>query len=121
MSVFSIEDETLDNMEYLRVVHTDDNQQIAVMHLRPGEDTGVEMHDATSQVLHVVDGEGTATLDGIEYDLGVGDLVVVPAGTEHTLAAGRDEHLKLYTVYSGEPLHRPDEVQTKAPRRQHKV
>ena len=117
MSVFSIEDETLDNVEYLRVVHTDDNQQIAVMHLRPGENTGVEMHDATSQVLHIMDGEGTATLDGIEYDLCVGDLVVVPAGTAHTLAAGRDEQLKLYTVYSGEPLLLPDAVVARAPRK----
>lgn len=121
MSVFSIEDATLDNTAYRRVVHTDDYQQIVAMHLRPGEDTGAEVHDTTSQVLHVVDGEGTATLDGIEYDLNEGDMVVVPAGTEHTIAAGKDEHLKLYTVYAGEILHRPDEVQTKAPRRQRKV
>jgi mannose-6-phosphate isomerase-like protein (cupin superfamily) len=117
MSVFSIEDETLDNTAYLRVAHTDDCLQIVLMHLRPGEDTGVDTHDATSKAVHVVDGEGTATLDGIEYDLGVGDLVVVPAGTEHTLSASKDEHLKVYVVCSGEPLHTPDEVRARVLRK----
>lgn len=110
MSIFSIEDEAMDNTMYLRVVHTDDIQQVVVMHLRPGEDTGVVVHDTTSQVVHVVDGEGAATLEGKEsHDLVAGDLVAVPAGTELTLTAAKDEHLKVYVVYSGEPPYNPDE------------
>lgn len=116
MSVFSIEDETLDNTAYRRVVHTDDVQQIALMCLRPGEDTGKEVHESTSQFLCVEEGEGVVELDGIEYDIVEGDVVVVPPGVEHTLSATGTEPLKLYTVYSGEHLHLPNEVQAKAPR-----
>lgn len=105
MSVFSIEDETLDNDFFRRVIHTDDLQQIVVMSLRPGEEIGSEVHDSTSQFIRIEQGDGIAVLDGIEYDLSEGDVVVVPAGTEHNVIAKGTVPLKLYTVYSGEVLH----------------
>ena len=110
MSVFNIEDETLDNEFFRKVIHTDALQQIVVMSLRPGDEIGTEVHDSTSQFIRVEQGEGIAVLDGIEYDIYEGDVVVVPAGTEHNVIAEGTVPLKLYTVYSGEVLHAEGEV-----------
>ena len=113
MSVFSIEDETLENVAYMRVVHTDHLQQIVVMSLKPREETGTTVHDVTSQFICVEQGEGTAFLDGVEYGICEGEVLVIPAGTEYTIVAAGKEPLKLYTVYSGEPLYAPGEVRTR--------
>lgn len=117
MSVFSIEDETLDNAFFRKVLHTDVLQQVVVMSLNPGEEIGMETHDNTSQFIKVEEGEGLAVLDGLEFDIGPGDVVLLPAGTEHNIIANGDEPLKLYTVYSGENLHKENALQVKPPRR----
>lgn len=117
MSVFNIEDETMDNEFFRRVLHTDDLQQIVVMALRPGDEIGTEVHDNTSQFIRIEQGDGIAVLDGVEYDLYEGDIVVVPAGTEHNVIATGTVSLKLYTVYSGEVLHAEGEVTQRPPRR----
>ena len=117
MSVFNIEDETLNNTYFRRVVSTDALQQVVVMSLKPKEEIGTEVHLNTSQFIRVEQGEGVAILDGEEYDLYEGDVVVVPAGTEHNVIARGDEPLKLYTIYSGEILHDEDEIKVNAPRK----
>ena len=117
MSVFNIEDETLDNEFFRKVIHTDTLQQVVVMSLRPGDEIGTEVHDTTSQFIRIEQGEGIAVLDGIEYDIYEGDVVVVPAGTEHNVIAHGTVPLKLYTVYSGEVLHEEGETQQRPPRR----
>lgn len=111
MSVFNIEDETFDNEFYLRVLHTDDLQQIVVMSLRPREEIGLGAHDNTSQTIRIEQGEGIAMLDGSEFDIYEGDVIVVPAGVEHNVVNTGPAPLKLYTVYAGEPLHEEGEVQ----------
>jgi len=120
MSVFNIEDETLENPYFRRVVHTDALQQVVVMSLNPKEEIGKEVHLNTSQFIRVEQGEGVAVLEGEEYDIYEGDVVLVPAGTEHNVIATGKEPLKLYTIYSGEILHNEDDVQNKAPKRGHK-
>lgn len=110
MSVFNIEDETLDNESFRKVIHTDALQQIVVMSLCPGEEIGTEVHDSTSQFIRIEQGEGVAVLDGIEYDIYEGDVVVVPAGITHNVISSGTVALKLYTVYSGEVLHEEGEV-----------
>lgn len=110
MSVFNIEDETLDNENFRKVIHTDALQQIVVMSLCPGEEIGTEVHDSTSQFIRIEQGEGVAVLDGIEYDIYEGDVVVVPAGITHNVISSGTVALKLYTVYSGEVLHEEGEV-----------
>jgi mannose-6-phosphate isomerase-like protein (cupin superfamily) len=110
MSVFNIEDETLDNEFFRKVIHTDALQQIALMSIQPREEIGKEVHDNTSLFIRIEQGEGVAVLDEIEYDIYEGDVVVVPAGTEHNVIASGAVPLRLFIVYSGEVLHKEAEV-----------
>jgi mannose-6-phosphate isomerase-like protein (cupin superfamily) len=84
------------------------------MTLQPGEDIGVEVHPDNDQVLIFTEGSVRAEVGGESRDIGAGDLVVVPAGTEHNFTNTGSGLVRLLTVY-GPPDHAPDTVhRTKA-------
>ena len=111
----NIENDTLENTDYRRVLYTTDKNQLVLMNLRPGEEIGAEVHDTTAQFIRIESGVGKAVIGGNEYHLEDGSAVIVPAGVEHNIINVSDsEDLKLYTVYSPGD-HKPDTVQaTKA-------
>jgi gentisate 1,2-dioxygenase len=57
--------------------------------LRPGAATRAR-REVGSSVFQVFQGSGTAVVDGAEYQLGRGDLIVVPSWSAHLFAAGAD-------------------------------
>jgi mannose-6-phosphate isomerase-like protein (cupin superfamily) len=88
--------------------------QVVTMTLQPGEDIGAEVHPDNDQVLVFTEGSARAEVGGETREVGAGDLVVVPAGTEHNFVNTGPGELRLITVY-GPPDHAPDTVhQTKA-------
>ena len=103
----NIEEETLKNAKFRRVLFTGPHAQLVVMTLKPGEDIGLESHDDVDQFIRVEAGRGTALLDGKEHVVEDGTAVVIPAGTRHNIInSSRTEALKLYTIYS--PPEHPD-------------
>lgn len=102
--VADIEEKTLENNDYRKVLFTGPNLQLVVMALKPGEEVGVETHHDHDQFIRIESGEGTAILDGKKSKLKDGMAVVVPAGTKHNLINTGKSVLKLYTVY-GPPEH----------------
>jgi mannose-6-phosphate isomerase-like protein (cupin superfamily) len=110
----NIEDDTLKNKDFRRVLYTGKNSQLVLMNLRPKGEIGEEFH-ALDQFIRVEAGKGVAILDGVEHQLSDGTAVVIPAGTKHNVID--DSHsaeLKLYTLYSP-PEHRDKTVhKTKA-------
>ncbi len=68
---------------FRRVLHTTGHVQLVVMTLRPDEDIGGEVHEHIDQVLAFVDGTIRAEVAGVTSNVGPGDVVVVPAGTQH--------------------------------------
>ncbi len=103
-----------DNDAFRRVLHTTGHTQLVVMTLQPGEDIGAEVHEHNDQVLTFVEGSVRAEVAGDTRDVGPGDIVVVPAGTEHNFTNTGDGPARLYTLYSP-PDHAEDTVhQTKA-------
>lgn len=96
------------NQNFRQVLHTSEHAQVVVMSLLGGEDIGSEVHDL-DQILVVVEGAGTAILDGEEHRVEEGGLVVVPEGTEHNLINTGELPLKLYTIYTP-PAHRDGTV-----------
>ena len=97
--VTNIEDATISNNLFRKVLFTATHSQLVIMSLKPGEDIGAETHQL-DQFIRVEAGRGLARLNGGEDPLGDGPAVVIPAGTEHHIVNSGQETLKLYTIYS---------------------
>lgn len=102
-----IEELTINNSSFRQVLFTGPNSQLVVMALQPGEDIGAEVHDDHDQFFRFEEGEGKVIVGDDEWEVGDGDAVVVPAGTNHNVInMSKDKLLKLYTIYS--PPEHPD-------------
>ena len=103
----NIEKETLENINFRRVLYTGKHSQLVLMSLKPNEDIGMEVHADNDQFFRFEKGEGKCVIDGNEYILEDGSVIVVPAGAEHNIVNISDtEDLKFYTIYS--PAHHKD-------------
>lgn len=69
------------------------------MEIPPGGDIGDEVH-TVDQTLLFTHGTGLAQVAGKERPIKAGDVVVVPAGTQHQFLNTGDEPLELVTVYA---------------------
>jgi len=105
----NIEKDTLENGNFRKVLYTAKHSQLVLMSLLPNEDIGMEVHPDNDQFFRFEAGAGKAIIDGNEYDLVNGSVIVVPAGAQHNIinTSGTDD-LKLYTIYS--PAHHKDGV-----------
>ena len=102
-----IEEETIKNNNFRKVLYTGKFSQLVAMSLLPGEEIGEEVHDHVDQFLRFEVGDGKAILNGEEILFKSDDVVVVPAGTKHNIInTSTTETLKLYTIYS--PANHPD-------------
>lgn len=102
--VKDIEDLTVKNEEFRRVLYTAKHCQLVVMALKPKEEIGAEVHQL-DQFFRVEEGAGDAVLDGVRTAIRAGFAVVVPAGTNHNIINTGTVPLKLYTLYAP-PNHR---------------
>lgn len=100
----NIEQETLRNTNYRKVLNTTQHNQLVVMSIKPNQDIGSEVHKDNSQFIRIEGGIGKAIIDGTEYKLSDGVSVIIPAGSEHNIINEGSSDLKLYTVYSP-PVH----------------
>lgn len=101
---YTIATEAEKSSDFRRVLWTGEHTQLVIMTIPPGGEIGEETHEDTDQILTFVSGTGRATVDGQPQDVAQGDLVVVPAGTEHNFVNTGENPLILYTVY-GPPEH----------------
>ena len=109
--VTNIEEDTLENEDFRRVLYTAKNTQLVLMSLRANEEIGEEVHEL-DQFIRVEAGKGLAVLDGVAHRLSDGSAVVIPAGTKHNVINVSDtDDLKLYTLYSP-PEHRDGTIHT---------
>ena len=77
-------------------------------------EVGQRRADDVAEVLSFIDGAVRAEVAGDVSEVGPGDVVVVPAGTEHNFTNIGTGQARLYTLYAP-PDHAPDTVhQTKA-------
>jgi mannose-6-phosphate isomerase-like protein (cupin superfamily) len=108
-----IEDISVNNDAFRRVLYTAAHCQLVVMSLKPGEDIGAEVH-TLDQFFRVEAGTGEAVLDDVTTAIRAGFAIVVPAGAKHNIVNTGNAPLKLYTVYAP-PNHRDGIVhQTRA-------
>lgn len=105
----NIENATLENSNFRKVLYTGGHSQLVLMALQPGEEIGLETHKDNDQFFRFEGGNGQVVIDGTAYEVSNGDAVVVPAGAEHNVVnTSQTEALKLYTIYS--PAHHKDGI-----------
>lgn len=105
----NIEQATLDNNNFRKVLYTGKHSQLVLMSLKPGEEIGLEIHADNDQFFRFEQGLGKCVIDGNEYMVEDGSAIVVPAGAEHNIInISPDQDLKLYTIYS--PAHHQDGI-----------
>jgi len=102
--VKNIEEISVSNEDFRKVLYTAKNCQLVIMALKPGEDIGMEVHKL-DQFFRVEEGKGAAVLDDVRTEIGAGFAVLVPAGTNHNIINTGTDPLKLYTLYAP-PNHR---------------
>ena len=72
------------------------------MALPPGESTGGpdNRHEESDQWVFVLSGTGTAIVDGAEYELSPGTLLLIEAGEAHELRSAPNEELATVNIYA---------------------
>jgi len=105
----NIETATRENNNFRKVLYTGKHSQLVLMSLLPSEEIGMEVHPDNDQFFRFEAGQGKCIIDGNEYHVKDGDVIIVPAGAMHNIInASATEALKLYTIYS--PAHHKDGI-----------
>ena len=99
-----IEQQTVGNDDFRRVLYTGHHLQLVLMTIQPGEEIGSEVHEDRDQFFRFEEGSGTVDVDDNSYTVEDGSGVIVPAGARHNVRNTGDAPLKLYTLY-GPPEH----------------
>lgn len=104
-----IEELTLENEHFRKVIYTAKNCQLVLMSLAPNEEIGLETHDEGDQFFRFEKGQGKVIINETEYDIEDGDFIIVPSGAQHNVInTSTTDPLKLYTIYT--PPHHKDGI-----------
>ncbi len=94
-----------ENTLYLDVLFTTQLSQVVLMCIAQNDEIPKEVHEG-DQIFVIVEGEGKAILNGNETSLSKNSVLVIPAGTGHTIKNTGAGDLKLFTIYTP-PHHKP--------------
>jgi mannose-6-phosphate isomerase-like protein (cupin superfamily) len=97
--ISDIEQETLLNENFRKVLYTASYLQLVVMSIPVGEDIGEEVH-GQDQFIRIEQGEADAVLEGVTHKVADDSVVVIPAGTKHNIINTGPGALKLYSIYA---------------------
>lgn len=103
--VEDIEDLTVENAAFRRVVCTDQHLILVLLALKAGEEIGAETHLGHDPFLPVENGKGEVWIDGERTKIKRDDAIVVPAGASHNIFNTGSKSLNLYTLYAPPQHH----------------
>ncbi len=105
----NIEQLTLENNNFRKVLYTLQGMQLVLMSLKPGEEIGAEVHPENDQFFRFESGKWKVLIDESVYEVEDGSVIIVPKGSNHNVINTSDtEELKMYTIYT--PAHHKDGV-----------
>jgi mannose-6-phosphate isomerase-like protein (cupin superfamily) len=106
----NIENLTRENNYFRKVLYTGQNLQLVLMSLKPLEEIGFETHYDNDQFFRFESGNGKVIINYSEYEVGDGDVVIIPAGSQHNIInTSEGQDLKMYTIYT--PPHHKDKIE----------
>ncbi|MCC6411595.1 MAG: cupin domain-containing protein [Saprospiraceae bacterium] len=102
----NIQMDTLENTYFRKVLYTGKHLQLVVMNIKVGEDSGEEIFQGSDHFVCIECGVGKCIIEGHEYVVGEGDVVLIPAGSKHIIVNTHPTwELQFYTIY-GPPTHK---------------
>ncbi len=107
--VRNIEEETVSNNYFRKVLYTGKNLQLVLMAIEPNSEIGNEVHNDTDQFFRIDEGEGKVVIDNGKEEISVKDgfSILIKQGTYHNVInTSSTKMLKLYSLYA--PPHHPD-------------
>jgi len=104
--VSNIEEDTVNNNFFRKVLYTGEHCQLVLMSLKPKEDIGEEVHEDTDQFFRIDSGSGVVVINDKETKIKDGFAIVIPAGAKHNVINTGVKDLKLYSLYA--PPHHKD-------------
>lgn len=96
----NIDDLTVKNQNYRKVLYTANNLQLVLMTLKPGEEIGEEVHKDRDQFFRIEKGSGVVVINGKKTSVEEDDAILIPAGTTHNISNTGKGSLHLYTLYA---------------------
>lgn len=96
----NIEQRTVENGNFRKVLYTGRNMQLVLMTLQAGEEIGEEVHQDRDQFFRFEEGSGVVKIDGVENRVEEDFAVIVPAGARHNVINSGSAPLRLYTIYA---------------------
>jgi mannose-6-phosphate isomerase-like protein (cupin superfamily) len=102
--VQNIEELTVKNTDFRRVLYTSKQSQLVLMALHPKGEIGAEAHKS-DQFFRVEEGSGETVIDGVRTAIQAGFAIIIPGGANHNIINTGTVPMKLYTIYSP-PNHR---------------
>lgn len=105
----NIEDDTINNSNFRKVLYTGEKLQLVLMSLKGEEEIGEEVHKDNDQFFRFESGNGIVIINDTEYNVSDGDAVIIPAGSKHNIInLEKNKELKMYTIYT--PPHHKDKI-----------
>src|SRR5579884_2148499 len=106
MFAINVEQATLANRDFRKVINTNQHMQLVLMSLKPREDIGLERHPV-DQFFRIEEGHGIAWVEGAITLLEPGVVIMVPGQALHNIInTSFEDTLQLYTIYCP-PQHKP--------------
>lgn len=85
-----------------RVLDIEDKSMTIKVTLNPGHRMNYHSHEQRDEIWNIISGVGRTIVDGIEKNVKVGDVIIMPAGCRHTIIA--DTVLQVVEVQLGEDI-----------------
>ena len=102
----NIEEDTLNNSNFRKVLYTGTYMQLVVMSLKVGQEIGAEVHPNVDQFFRIEQGTANFVVDGQITTVSADQVYIVAAGANHNVVNVGEQDLKLYTIYS--PPNHPE-------------
>ena len=104
-----IEEATIANNDFRRVLYTGEHLQLVLMSLAPGEEIGEETTRTATSSSGSRKARAWSVIDGVENKVEDDFAVIVPAGASHNVKNTGEEPLQFYSIY-GPPEHKDQVV-----------
>lgn len=74
---------------------------LSTMTIQPGAVVPEHVHETSAELIYLIEGGGTVTIDGVAYPLTAGSTIYIPAATPHSYTNDGTTVTRVVQVYAG--------------------